>query len=64
MARKTHETLESFAGTKPSLRNLLSQQEGKVGAMARMGGKLINFYSEDLTNMLLDDFLMEVVRDL
>ena len=64
MARKTHETLESFAGTKPSLRGLLSQQEGKVGVMARMGGRLINFYSEDLTNMLLDDILVEVVRDL
>lgn len=42
----------------------MSQQEGKIGTMARMGGKLINFYSEDLTSYLLDDILAEVVRDL
>lgn len=68
MARKTHETLESFAEAQskdhPSLRGLLSQQDGKIGVMARMGGKLINFYSEDLTNMLLDDILADVVFDL
>lgn len=29
-----------------------------------MGGKLINFYSEDLTNLLLDDILHDCVVDL
>lgn len=32
--------------------------------MARMGGKLMNFYSDDLTDMLLDDLLLDVVHDL
>jgi hypothetical protein len=29
-----------------------------------MGGKLMNFYSEDLTNLLLEDILVEVCADL
>lgn len=32
--------------------------------MARMGGKLIHFYQDDLTELLLDDFLEEIVKDL
>ena len=32
--------------------------------MARMGGKLINYYSQDLTQLLLDDILKEVAIDL
>lgn len=32
--------------------------------MARMGGKLINFYQDDLTDLLLDDLLLDVVKDL
>ena len=47
-----------------TLRGLLSQQEGKIGMMARMGGKLIHYYQEDLTELLLDDFLEEIVKDL
>lgn len=29
--------------------------------MARMGGKLIHFYQDDLTELLLEDFLEEIV---
>lgn len=61
MARATH---GGPADSQGSLRGLLSQQEGKVGMMARMGGKLMNFYSDDLTDMLLDDLLLDVVHDL
>jgi len=61
MARSTHGGPSDAAGT---LRGLLSQQEGKVGMMARMGGKLMNFYADDLTDLLLDDLLLDVVRDL
>ncbi len=32
--------------------------------MARMGGKLIHFYQDELTELLLEDFLEEIVRDL
>ena len=61
MARATHAVSPNDQGT---LRGLLSQQDGKIGMMARMGGKLMNFYSDDLTNMLLDDILEDVVIDL
>lgn len=61
MARATHGGPSDSAGT---LRGLLSQQEGKIGMMARMGGKLMNFYADDLTEMLLDDFLIDIVKDL
>lgn len=61
MARATHGGPADSAGT---LRGLLSQQEGKVGMMARMGGKLMNFYADDLTEMLLDDLLYDAVVDL
>jgi len=61
LARATHGYVDSAKGT---LRGLLSEQEGKVGVMARMGGKLINYYSDDLTNMLLEDILSEVAIDL
>ena len=61
MARATHAVSSNDQGT---LRGLLSQQDGKIGMMARMGGKLMNFYSDDLTNMLLDDILEDVVIDL
>ena len=29
-----------------------------------MGGKLIHFYQEDLTNMLLEDILTETAMDM
>ena len=32
--------------------------------MARMGGKLIHFYQDELTELLLEDFLQEIVKDL
>lgn len=32
--------------------------------MARMGGKLIHFYQDELTELLLEDFLEEIVKDL
>ena len=32
--------------------------------MTRMGGKLIHFYQDELTELLLEDFLEEIVKDL
>jgi len=32
--------------------------------LSRMGGKLINFYSDDISELLLDDFLYETVIEL
>jgi hypothetical protein len=61
MARATHAGPSDSSNT---LRGLLSQQEGKVGMMARMGGKLMNFYADDLTDALLDDLLGDIVIDL
>jgi hypothetical protein len=32
--------------------------------LSKMGGRLINFYSDDLAEMLLDDFLKETALEL
>lgn len=32
--------------------------------LAKMGGRLISFYSDDLAEMLLDDFLAETALEL
>ena len=64
MARKTHDMANSYVGGKPHLKTLLSEQGGKLGQIARMGGKLIHFYQEDLTNLLLEDILTETAIDM
>ena len=42
----------------------LSQQPGPVGMLAKMGGRLITFYSDDLANLIFEDILQETVIDL
>ena len=42
----------------------LSQQPGPVGMLAKMGGRLITFYSDDLANLIFEDILSETVKDL
>lgn len=32
--------------------------------ISKMGGKMMYFYADDLTNLLLDDILAEIVFDL
>ena len=39
-------------------------RKGPMGMLAKMGGRLINFYADDLAEMLLNDFLCETVLDL
>lgn len=39
-------------------------KKGPGGMLAKMGGRLISFYSDDLTEMLLNDFLAETVKEL
>jgi hypothetical protein len=39
-------------------------RKGPMGMLAKMGGRLINFYADDLAEMLLNDFLGETVLDL
>ncbi len=39
-------------------------RQGPMGMLARMGGRLISFYADDLAEMLLNDFLGETVLDL
>jgi len=39
--------------------------KGSTSSMlARMGGRMISFYSDDLTDMLLDDFLLDTAAEL
>lgn len=42
----------------------MKKMGGPVGMLSRMGGRLINFYADDLAELLFDDFLMEVVLEL
>jgi len=37
---------------------------GPISMLSKMGGRLINFYSDNLSEMLLDDFLIEVAMEL
>lgn len=39
-------------------------QRGPMSMLSKMGGRLISFYADDLTEMLLEDFLKETVVDL
>jgi hypothetical protein len=38
--------------------------KGPLGMLSKMGGRLINFYADDLAEMLLQDFLKETALEL
>jgi len=40
------------------------QAKGPVSMLARMGGRLISFYSDELAGLLLEDFLGETAVEL
>jgi hypothetical protein len=42
----------------------LSQDPGKIGMLSKMGGRMMHYYSDDLTDLLLDDILEDVAKDL
>lgn len=42
----------------------LSQAPGGIGMLARMGGRLVSFYADDLAELMFEDFLTETVKDL
>lgn len=42
----------------------LSSQKGPVSLLSKMGGRLIAFYADDLSELLLEDFLTETAKDL
>jgi hypothetical protein len=45
--------------------SLLSQQDmGPVGMLSKMGGRMMHYYSDDLTEMLLDDILHDTVLEM
>jgi len=35
-----------------------------MGMLSKMGGRVVHYYSDDLTEMLLDDILADTVREL
>jgi len=35
-----------------------------IGMLARMGGRLVSFYSDDIADLLIDDILRDCVKDL
>jgi len=37
---------------------------GPVSMLAKMGGRLISFYSDDLASLLLDDILLDTAMEL
>ena len=42
----------------------MRQMSGPIGMLSKMGGRLINFYADDLTELLLNDFLAETAKEL
>lgn len=42
----------------------LSSHPGPVGMLAKMGGRLISFYSGDLAELIFEDILTETVKEL
>ena len=42
----------------------MRRNKGPLGMLSKMGGRLINFYSDDLTELLLDDFLKDTALEL
>lgn len=44
--------------------NAFRKAKGPVGMLAKMGGRLINFYSDELAELLLDDFLKDTAIEL
>lgn len=47
-----------------SFSNPINSKSGTLGMLSKMGGRLINFYSDDISELLLDDFLYETVIEL
>ena len=43
---------------------MLSQNAGRIGMISKMGGRMMHYYADDLTEMLLDDILKETVFEL
>ena len=37
---------------------------GPIGMLQRMGGRMINFYADDITELFLNDFLYETAMEL
>lgn len=45
--------------------NTLSGQESHgIGMLSKMGGRMIHYYADDLTDMLVDDILYDTVVEL
>lgn len=42
-----------------SSQNPVRRNKGPVGMLAKMGGRLISFYSDELTDLMLNDFLID-----
>lgn len=47
-----------------SFKERLQDQANSIGLISKISGRFISFYADDLTEMLLDDFLGEVVTDM
>ena len=37
---------------------------GPIGMLSKMGGRMMHYYSDDLTEMLLDDILADTVIEM
>jgi hypothetical protein len=42
----------------------LKNSSGPVGMLSKMGGRLINFYADDLAELMLNDFLIDTAKEL
>ena len=47
-----------------SLGNRLWDQANAIGMVSKIAGRYISFYADDLTEMLLDDMLLDTAEEL
>ena len=46
------------------METLSGQDCGGIGMISKMGGRLIHYYADDLTDLLLEDVLLDTVMEL
>ena len=62
LQRKIEPLLKRVEEAAERVKHAQSQgKSGPVSMLAKMGGRMINFYADDLAEMLLNDFLGETV---
>lgn len=57
MLEKVEQAQRNIEIAKATHGGRLSQDGGQIGMLSKMGGRMMHYYSDDLTELLLDDIL-------